>query len=160
MPRVRINPDSANFPYLKTAGVYGPGQQNPADVELIKFETFAQKAAESDGKGPGYDRNCEQDGYFVFTFKVISEEMGSVTVREHQAASVNSGSKAWSWLNVLSVPMEEVSNPETGDIEYEFDDTQVAPRKCAIEVTDPRRDKNDAEKFYTGRVKAVLPVEG
>ena len=142
MPLVSIAPSSADRPYLKTGGEYGPGRTHESDVELVSFECPSEK-------GPGYDRDCHEDSYCQFNFQVKHPDFGLVFVSHWETLSEGSGSRALEFINNI---MPEGVDMDTGT----FDPDQVAPRKCAIEVRDPRQGKDG--RWWTGNVTNVFGV--
>ena len=141
MPVVNINPESANRPFLKSGGEYGQGRTHDCEVELLKLDVPAEK-------GPGYDRDCKDDEYCMFVFKVTHEDMGQVFVNHWETLSVGSGSRALQFIASIA--------PDQVDSNGNFDPEQIAPCACAIEVKDPREDKNG--NMWTGNVINVFGV--
>ena len=41
---------------------------------------------------------------------------------------------------------------------FRHDTDQVVGSKCGVEMGDPRQDKNDADRYYTGRLLQVFGV--
>jgi len=140
MSIVSIDPKSADRPYLKLGGEYGAGRNNGGEVECVAFEYPAEA-------GPGYDRESRDDTYCQFTFTVKHPDFGFVSLRHWEGTKEGSGSRALEFIRNLGV--------EVGD-QGEFDDSQVAPRKCAIEVRDPRQG-NDG-RWWTGNVSNVFGI--
>jgi len=146
MAHVKINPEASKFPYLPTAGIY-PGQDHEdCECELIAYEYPATSADQGGlGAGPGYDRDGSRDGpYAAFRFRVKSDEFGIVTVTQWESNKSNTGSRHQEFLTALGVQL---------DAEGGFDPDTVAPRKCSIEVGDPREDKEG--RWYTGRIRTI-----
>lgn len=139
-PVMSISPKASERPYLRSGGEYGHGRTHDCQVELVKLDVPSEK-------GPGYDRDCKDDTYCQFTFKVVHEEDGVVFINHWEPLSEGSGSKALQFLHDIA-PTEVDS--DTG----EFDPETIAPRPCAIEVKDPREDKNG--NMWTGNITNVF----
>jgi len=136
MPIVELNPDAQKRVYLRS-GQYGPGMPHEASCEITDYQFPADES-------PRYDPDSPRENWALIRIRVNSDEFGGTTLFHYEPISAYSGSKLGDWLVSLGVPVE-------GDT-FRHDTDQVAGRKCAIEVGDPREDKNEAGKFYTGRL--------
>lgn len=137
----QIDTTAKDFPVLRSAGEYGPGRTHEADCEIVEFEIPALE-------GPGYDRNCERDQYAFFKVRVASEEFGTVMLFHHEKIGSNTGSKAQPWLSALG----------HCSVSGKIEDQDVPGTKCGVEVTDPRQDKNDQDKFWNGNIRNIFAV--
>lgn len=150
MSLVSISNQASNRPYLKQGGEYGPGRAHEADVECTSFDFCT-----GEGEGPAYDRNCTDDKaapYAKFVFRVDHAEFGMVPITHFEPCAPNSGSKTVDFVNNLTggaVQPDENGNPS-------FDPAIVAPRKCAIQVLDPRQDKEG--RWWNGRIIGVFGI--
>ena len=141
---VEFHPDAQKRPYLR-GGQYGPGMPHQAECEVTDYQFPADET-------PGWDvENKEnvEDWAFI-RIRVNSDEFGMITIFHHEPISADSGSKLGNWLVGMGIPVEGETFRHDADL--------VVGTKCGIEVGDPRQDKNDAEKFYTGRLLQVFGV--
>lgn len=144
MTIARINPSSVARKTLP-GGDYGPGQTFNADVTLTAFELPVEP-----GKGPGWDRECKEDSYCKFVFKIDSETLGVQVVTDFQPLGDESGSKALTFLRQLGVTVTDSG---------EFDLDSVAPRKVAkLTLSEPRPNKRIEGAYYTGNVRDVVGI--
>lgn len=144
---VNINPASQKGPYLRQGGWYGPGQSFEADVEVTAFEAQVEP-----GNGPGYDRDCEKSQYCQFTIKIVEPDQ-VVYIYHHEPTDANTRSKALKFIAQLGIEIDEKGNFEVDD-----DGAPIVGTKCALNVLEPRPDKNDETVFYTGRLVDLAAV--
>jgi len=144
MAIVELHPDAQKRAFLHS-GLYGPGMNHPAECEVTDYQFPADET-------PGWDKENKEnvEDWAFIRIQIRSEEFGLVNVFHHEPISANSGSRLGNWLNALGVPVE-------GDT-FRHDTDQVVGCKCGVEMGDPRQDKNDAEKFYTGKLLQVFGV--
>lgn len=144
MPIVEINPDAQKRAYLQ-AGQYGPGMTNPADCEVVDYQFPANET-------PGWDKEGKEnvEDWAFLRIRVKQVDGPTCDIFEHHPISANSGSKLGTWLTMLGVPVEG----ET----FRHDTDQVVGCKCGVEMGDPRQDKNDPERWYTGKLLQVIGV--
>jgi len=135
MSIVNVSPESGNFPYLRQGGKYGPGMENDCTVEVSDLDPEVNE----DGKGPGYDKNCEEGSYIQFTFKVTEADQ-IVYVRDLQCKAPNTRSKALRYLESLGVPVDDAGN---------FDTDNVIGKPCIIEVGPPNQSTTNGN-WYSG----------
>ena len=141
---LEIDPKSKDFAYLPKAGKYGPGTPNPAEVVFYDFRIIPQGHPPEKGRKPGFDPECKDDSYAHFHFQVKSEQHGIVNLHEFQRTAPNTGSKALDWLRQMGVAVNDKG---------QFKVDGLTPRSgLIIEVTDPRPDKKDKSKVYSGNV--------
>lgn len=141
MSIVNIDPDAGKFPYLRQGGKYGPGMENEAEVVVSDIVPDVSE----DGKGPGYDKDCERGPYILFTFKVTEADQ-VVYLRSYQTTKANTGSKALRFLESLGVPTDDAGN---------FDTDNVVGKECIIEVGPPGVSKTTGNP-YSGNIKDVI----
>lgn len=140
MPIVQIDPDISKYPILDEPGLYGPGLQHHADVELARFEWPATERL------PAFDKEGARGPYAYFGFVVTSPEKGKVFYDHWEPISANSGSKAMTIMLDLGVITSD---------NLSFDSDSVAPRKVAgLEVAAPR--KGDDGRMFNGRLVRVI----
>jgi hypothetical protein len=139
---VELHPDSSKRAYLHS-GQYGPGMPHLADCEVVDYQFPADET-------PGWDKDNKEnrEDWAFIRIRVRSEEYGVCDIFHHEPIGANSGSKLGGWLVGLGVPVEG----ET----FRHDTDQVVGRKCGVEVGDPRQDKDDKEKFWTGKLLQVF----
>jgi len=140
MAIVKIDKRASSYPVLEHGGMYGPGLQHEADVELTQFECPAEKM-------PAYDRDGERGPYAYFGLVVITSDGERVFVDHWESIAPGSGSKALVHLKNAGVAVSE---------DGEFDDSDVAPRKLGgIQVADARPSK-DGSRLYNGKLLAIV----
>ena len=151
-PTVSYNPKSADRSYLPHAGLYGPGQQQEADVAL-----FAVKVAEPGSMdAPFDDKNCEKDSYTVWRFRIIYNGMVVFAQSRPQPNTLeNMGSKNLAWMGNLGI--SPTGEDENGFPTYDLD--KASGLKCIVKVAAPRKDKNDPTILYTGAVVDVFGIK-
>ena len=144
MAIVELHPDAQKRAYLH-GGEYGPGMAHLADCEVIDYQFPADET-------PGWDQKGleNREDWCFIRIRIRSEEYGICDSFHHEPISANSGSKLGGWLAALGVPCEG----ET----FRHDTDQVVGRKCGVEMGDPRQDKNDADRWYTGKLLQVFGV--
>ena len=144
MAIVEMHPDAQKRPYLR-GGQYGPGMANEADCVVVDYQFPADET-------PGWDVRGEEnrEDWAFMQIRVNQNGGPTCTIFEHIPIGANSGSKLGGWLSALGVAVEG----ET----FRHDTDTVVGRKCGVEMGDPRQDKNDAERFYTGRLLQVFGV--
>jgi hypothetical protein len=144
MAIVELHPDAQKRAYLR-GGQYGPGMNFNADCEVTDYQFPADET-------PGWDTENKEDpnDWAFIRIRVNSDDFGSCTIFHHEPIAAMTGSKLGQWLAALGVPVEG----ET----FRHDTDQVVGRKCAVEMGDPREDKHEAGKFYTGRLLQVYGV--
>lgn len=150
-PVVTYNPKSEDRPYLPHEGIYGAGQENDADVEV---QEFIYEVPE--GRGPYDDRDCQNDRYSQWVFRVVYNGTMVFARSRHQAHSENSGSRNLSWAKNL---LGEDALVEQPDGSVGFDSDQLAGIKCAIRVRAPNQSKKDG-RWFTGDVVDVFGLQG
>ena len=149
MTQVSYNPKSQLRPYLPHAGVYGPGQEHDAYVQLFSV-TLAEPGKPD---APFEDKQCEKDSYSIWTFRVVYDETVVFAKSRAQANLLpNVGSKNLPWMENLGV--QPTGSDAEGNPTYELD--KATGIKCIIKVTAPRKDKNDSSVHYTGSVVEVF----
>ena len=142
MAIVQLHPDAQKRSYLR-GGQYGPGLSHEASCEITDYQFPADEP-------PRYQPDTPREDWAFIRVRVNSEEFGSVTIFHHEPISEYSGSKLGPWLIGIGVPCEGEG--------FQHDDMQVVGRKCGVEVSDPREDKQEAGKFYTGRLIGMFGV--
>ena len=153
----RIDPESQNFPYLR-GGTYGRGCDKDCKAQLTGLVLSArdERSRNPDFEGPGYDKTCERDDYTLFEFLVPYEPEGIISLKgsnrgEWHAHSANSGSKAIPWLVNLGVQV--ASNGEIDESTL-----PTLPMEVGLEIGDPRPDKKDPNRKFTGYVRRIFQV--
>ena len=144
MAIVELHPDAQKRPYLR-GGQYGPGLTLNADCQVVDYQFPADET-------PGWDvenRENREDWCFI-RIRVKSDDFGTCDIFHHEPISADSGSKLGGWLAAMGVAVEG----ET----FRHDTDQVVGSKCGVEMGDPRQDKNDADRYYTGRLLQVFGV--
>ena len=144
MARVQIDPAIEQRAILPVAGKYGHGHDVECDCELSRFEWPAKE------RMPAFDREGNDGPYAYFGMRltlgagVIPDFEGGVIYYDHwEPIRPGSGSRARKWLVNLGVE---------GAAEGDFEDSTVAPRKCAIDVGEPRK---EYEKDANGKKTTV-----
>jgi len=142
MALVSMDPSASNWPYLK-GGVYGPGHPNDADCEITEYEFPALEA-------PRFAPDDDPSNWAKMQIKVRVTGGITTTLFLDIPISANSGSRLGEWLTAVGVPCEGAG--------FAHDPDTVPGTKCVVELGDPRPDKNDPKKLYTGKVKAIYGV--
>jgi hypothetical protein len=140
MAIVELHPDAQKRTYLR-AGQYGPNMQYNAECEIIEYQFPADEP-------PRYAPDTDAEDWCHMQIQVNSDDFGGTRLYHHEPIGAFSGSKLGNWLNGIGVPCEG----ET----FRHDDEQVVGRKIAIEVGDPREDKNEKGKWYTGKIIQLI----
>ena len=141
---VHIDPTVLEYPVLQE-GIYGPGLDNEADVELSGFECPAEE------KMPAYDPEGERGPYAFFGFKVKTAEGKLFFVDHWTKIGTGSGPEVSNFLECA-----KVDKAEDGQGGFDFDTSDVAPRKVnGVQMAAPTTSKNTGAK-YNGRVKAII----
>jgi len=142
MARVQLHPDAEKRTYLR-AGQYGPGLPHEAECEVTDYQFPADEP-------PRYRPDDPAENWAFIRIRVNSVEFGSGVIFHHEPIAEYSGSKLGPWLVAMGVPCDGVG--------YEHDTDQVVGRQVAVEVGDPREDKKEAGKFYTGNLLQIFGV--
>ncbi len=144
MPIVQMHPDAQKRAYLR-GGVYGPGAAHPAKCQIVDYEFPATEH-------PRWDKDKKEnlEDWCFMRIRVNSDEFSTCDIFEHIPIGPNSGSKLGTWLTQIDVPVEG----ET----FQHNTDDVVGRECAVEMGDPRHDKDDRERFYTGKLLQVMGV--
>jgi len=149
MPQISYNTKSQDRPYLPQAGIYGPGQDNEATVTVFSVALAEPGSLDA----PFDDKDCKNDSYTVWTFRV--EYKGAMIFARSRAQAntlENVGSKNLPWLTNLGV--QPVGQDAQGFPTYDTD--KAVGMKCIIKVAKPRQDKDDPNTWYTGSVVDVF----
>lgn len=144
MAIVEMHPDAQKRPFLK-GGQYGPNSPNQADCVVVDYQFPANET-------PGWDVRGEENVEDWAFIRIRVNQNGGPTcdIFHHEPIGADSGSKLGGWLTGIGVAVEGAT--------FRHDTDTVVGRKCAVEMGDPRQDKNDAERFYTGRLLQVFGV--
>ena len=144
MPIVEMHPDAQKRPYLN-GGMYGPGQANEADCQVVDYQFPADKT-------PGWDKENKENVEDWAFIRIRVKQNGGPTsdIFHHEPIGADSGSKLGNWLTGLGVAVEGTT--------FRHDTDTVVGLKCGVEMGDPRQDQNDRERFYTGRLLQVFGV--
>ena len=140
MAIVQLHPDAAKSAYLR-GGQYGPGLAHEASCEITDYQFPALES-------PRYAPETPREDWAFLRIRVNSDEFGSVTIFHHEPIGSYQRSKLGGWLTGLGVPCEGLT--------FRHDDEQIVGRKCGVEVLDPRKDKNEENVFYTGKLIGVF----
>lgn len=146
-------PTSSRRRPLPEGGIYGPGLQVEADVELYSLEPAEQP--------PGYDKAGEFSPYWEFTFRIMPADGPQYFVRDKVSFAAGSGSKAIPWLEAAGVPFETSVDPDGNEC-FNFDKDAAAPRKIGgIEMGSPREWVGDdnVKRQAHGRILQVIGKE-
>ena len=144
MSIVNVSPESGNWPYLRQGGKYGPGVENPAEVEVTDINPDVQE----EGKGPGYDKDCEDGRYVQITYRVTQDGGMVVYIRDLQCVAANTRSRLLRYLESLGVPVDDDGN---------FDTDNVIGKKCILEVGPPTQNAS-TKIWYSGWVTDVIGI--
>lgn len=137
----QLDPSSSARPFL-VAGEYGPSRTFEADCEISKFQIPAEE-------NPRYDKEGERGPYAFFEIKVRSEDRGFVTIFHHESIKENSGSRVLPWLRDLGLATDDGNIPDVD---------AVPGTKVVVVVGDPRKDQNQEDVYYTGKLMRIEPV--
>ncbi len=143
MALVSMDPSASNWPYL-TAGKYGPGMDHEAECEITEYEFPALEA-------PRFAPEDPPESWAKMRIKVRVEGGISTVLFVDIPIGPNSGSRLGDWLTALGINVSD-------DGTFAHDPDHLPGTKCAVEVGDPRKDKNDPKKFYTGNVRGLFGV--
>jgi len=144
MPIVEMHPDAQKRPYLR-GGQYGPGMTNEADCQVVDYQFPADET-------PGWDKDNKENREDWAFIQIRVNQNGGPTcnIYHHEPIGPDSGSKLGNWLTGMGIAVEG----ET----FRHDTDTVVGSKCGVEMGDPRQDKNDRDRFYTGRLLQVFGV--
>ena len=141
---VNIDPTVLERPVLKE-GVYGPGLQHEAEVELSGHECPAEE------KLPAYDPEGERGPYAYFGFQVRTSDGKLHFIDEWVQISVGSGRKIQEMLTQAGVDLAD-----DGKGGFDYDTGSVAPRPVnGIQMAAPRASKTTGTMF-NGKVVAII----
>jgi len=141
---VQLHPDAGKRFFLR-AGRYGPGMDHEAECEILDYQYPAEDR-------PGWDQQEKTDiGDFAFLKIRVRTDEGIETISNHVNIKPNSGSPLPGWLVALGVTVED-------DETCQHDTDALIGLKCAVEVGDPRADKQKEGVFYTGYLNQVYGV--
>ena len=147
-----LDPEAEKRPYLPKAGRYGEGQPNGGKVHWIGFIASCRRAsqnlAEGEGKGPGFDRDCQKDDYSRFDFRAALDEGGEVFLTDWETLSRNSGGKTLPWLRALGVCHSDSNIINPAEI------VMSLPMEICVEVVAPKKGKDGIVR--TGRLIQVF----
>jgi len=144
MAQVKMNPRAAHRFFLKS-GAYGPGLDHEAECEIMEYQYPAEER-------PGWDQQEKtQIGDFAFLKIRVRTGDGVAQIWHHEPISENSGSRLPGWLVSLGVTLSDDGN-------YSHDTDDVVGKSCGVQMGDPRQDKNDSGKYYTGNLLQIYGV--
>ncbi len=143
MAYVQMSPKAHNRFYLKP-GIHGPGLDIEAECEVVEYQFPAETR-------PGWDqKELTKIGDFALLKVRVRTDEGIITITEHVPITANSGSKLPQWLIALGV--------EVSDEGFGHDTDDVKGRQCAVQIGEPRQDRNNPEIYYTGRIYEIFGV--
>jgi hypothetical protein len=149
MPIVEMHPDAQKRPYLH-GGMYGPGQTNQAECQVVDYQFPADET-------PGWDQEDKENVEDWSFIRIRVKQNGGPTcdIFHHEPIGANSGSKLGAWLTGMGVAVE-------GDT-FRHDTDQVVGLMCGVEVGDEQASKKNTgdpttDRFYTGRLLQVFGV--
>jgi hypothetical protein len=149
---VTIPVDAGEYP-VPEAGLYGPGLQWEADLELYKVEKR--------GENPGFDKEGTRAPWYRYTWRIMPADGPYYYVREDLSHASKSGSQALERLKIVGCPMEEIIDPDTGKQVMRFNLNEAAPRKFqgGIEMAGPKpytNKRTGKEGMDHGRILRVF----
>jgi len=142
MARVQLHPDAEKRTYLR-AGQYGPNLQHEAECEIVEYQFPADEP-------PRYRPDDPAENWCHLRIRVNSKEFGPAMIFHHEPISAYSGSRLGQWLAAIGVPVEGAG--------FEHDTDQVVGRMVGVEVGDPREDRDEKGKWYTGNLLQIIGI--